>query len=125
MFKKITIAFGLFWALVLVYAAAFGLRTTRLPVIQNLVAKNVKIGASPDEILYFLDNQQLEHSKLIRPEAMHIGPGHDYANLPIIVAIKRRTMQSLFVYESIEIVFVFDGRNELKRFDVIPILTGL
>ena len=125
MSRRITVAVGLVLALVLAYVAAFGLRTTRLPAVQSLVTKNVKIGASPDEILHFLDNQQLEHSQLIRPEAMHIGPGHDYANLPIIVAIKRRTMQSLFVYESIEIVFVFDERNELKRFDVIPILTGV
>jgi hypothetical protein len=90
-----------------------------------LSQKNVKIGASPDEIAHFLDNQKLEHSQLIRPEAMHIGPGHDYASLPIIVAIKRRTMRSLFVYESIEIVFVFDERNELRRIDVIPVLTSL
>src|ERR1700682_6558263 len=92
-------------ALVLIYVNIRGERSTRLSTVQVLVEKNIKIGMSPDEVIRFLDSQKVEHSPLWRPKIMSIGP-HDYGNLLVINAIKRRTKQSLFAYENIELFFV-------------------
>jgi hypothetical protein len=92
--------------------------------MQSLVEKNIKIGVSPDDVIRFLDSQKLEHSPLWRPQVMFIGR-HDYGKLLVINAIKRRTRQSFFTYENIELFFVFNEKHELVRFDVFPVVTGL
>jgi hypothetical protein len=48
-----------------------------------------------------------------------------YGDAPMIGAIKRRTWRSLLMYESIQIVFVFDDNNRLVKFDLHPAYTGL
>ena len=111
-------------ALVLIYVNIRGERTTRLSTVQELVEKNIKIGMSPDEVIQFLDSQKVEHSPLWRPKVVSIG-SQDYGNLLVINAIKRRTQQSLFGYENIELFFVFNEKHELERFDVIPVMIGL
>jgi hypothetical protein len=99
-------------------------RTTDLPTIQNLVKQHVQIGMSPDEVIQFLDSQKLEHSPLWKPDQWISGP-HNYSNLLVIQAIKRRTMESFFSYENIELMFVFNDKHELERFDIFPTVTGL
>jgi hypothetical protein len=96
-------------AIVLVYVNIHGVRTSRLSTMQNLVEKNIKIGTSPEEVIRFLDSQKLEYSPLWRPNVMSIGR-HDYGNLLVINAIKRRTKESLFGYEILS-YFSYSTRN--------------
>jgi hypothetical protein len=124
MSKKIGVVAGIGGVLVLAYFCVFGVRITRLSTIQNVVAKNVKIGDSPEVVSHFLDTQGLEHSELIRPEVMGYGAGHHYENLPVIVVVKRHTKESLLLSERIYVVFVFDEQHKLARFDVFPMWSG-
>jgi hypothetical protein len=127
--KKKVIIVSVGGALVLLLAQAYFdihrvRRTTDLQTIQSLVQQHVKIGMSPDEVIQFLDSQKLEHSALWRPDPWISGP-HNYSNLLVIHAIKRRTMESFLSYENIELMFVFNDKHELERFDIFPTVIGL
>jgi len=108
----------------LAYAAIFGIRTTRVETIQNLVSQGLKMGATSEQVLSFLDIQHLQHTRLFKPDFMQFG-NHNYGNQVVIVATKPNTWIGLIQRESIRIVFVFNANNQLVRFDVFPIYTGL
>jgi hypothetical protein len=113
----------LLFILIGAYFAHYGIRTTRPESLRNLVAQNVKIGASPEDVIKFLDEQHLEHSGMERTSKSSLR--RTYGDVPMIGAIKRRTWGSLLMYESIQIVFIFDENNRLEKFDLIPVYTGL
>ena len=109
---------------ILAYLAIFGIRTTRIETIQNLISRNVKIGDSSENVLSFLDSQNLEHTNLFKTEFMRFGK-HNYGNQDVIIATKPNTWRGVIQSESIRVVFVFDISNHLIRFDVFPMYTGL
>jgi hypothetical protein len=122
--KKILLGTCLLFLLVGGYFANYGVRTTRPETLRRLVAQNVKIGDSPQEVMSFLDARHLEHSEIRRTsDYSHLR--EIYGDVPMIVTIKRRTWRSLLMYESIQIVFVFDDNNRLVKFDLNPVYTGL
>jgi hypothetical protein len=61
----------------------------------------------------------------MKPEVMSYGRGHNFSNQNVVVAVKRNTWLSLLQSEAIYLVFVFNDRDELVRWDVFPIYTGL
>jgi len=95
----------------------------RIRALQTLVAQSVKVGDPPDRVICFLDAQHLEHSTLMKPEAMRIS-GHDYGNQTVIAAIKRHVAGSLMWDEAVEFIFVFNEKHELTKFDVMPVYTS-
>jgi len=121
--------FGLGIAYLVVYVSTFGFfprgnkPLKRVEAIQRNIAQNVRIGDSPDRVIQFLGAQNLEHSTLIKPEFMRRG-GRDYGNQNVVTAIKRHTAPSYLWVEDIEIVFVFDEKHGLTKFDVFPIYTS-
>jgi len=122
--KKIIVGACLLLLLVAGYFANYGIRTTRPDTLRGLIARDVKIGASPDAVMKFLDEQHLEHGPMRRtseyPELRSA-----YGDVPMIGAIKRRTWRSLLMFESIQIVFIFDQNGHLEKFDLHPVYTGL
>jgi hypothetical protein len=50
--------------------------------------------------------------------------GHDYAKQNVIAAIKRHVARSLMWDEALQIVFVFNEKHELTKFDVMPVYTS-
>ena len=50
---------------------------------------------------------------------------YNYSNQNVVVAVKRKTRVSLLQDEGIYLVFVFNDKDELVRWDVFPIYTGL
>lgn len=102
------------------YFAIFGIRTTHLETLQQVVQKSVRIGESPQDVIDFLKGQNLDPSDLIRPQAMHLG-GHDYAVQNIVVAVKRYSARALLWKEMIYLVFVFDGDRKLVRYDIFSL----
>ena len=122
--KKATLAVGSLLVLTLAYFAVYALRTTRPEALRRLIAQNVKVDSSPDDVIRFLDSQHLEHSRLLTmPEFSTLH--HAYGDAPMIVATKRRTLKAWWGFESIQIVFVFDNTNHLIRFDLRPEYTSL
>ena len=89
-----------------------------------MVSQNLKHGASVIQVRSFLDAQHLDPSKLIKPEVMRYGY-YDYSNQNVVVAVKRNTQVSFLTSEAIYLVFVFNDKGELIRWDVFPIYTGL
>jgi len=122
--KKAILIISASFLVTIVYFAAFGLRTTRLVTMQKLVERNVKLGASPEDVIRFLDSQRLEHSDLIKPDFMTLG-GRSYGNQNVIVAIKRHTVRALVWGEAIQLIFVFDENRRLVRSDVFPRYTAI
>ena len=55
----------------------------------------------------FLDEQHLEHGPM-RRTSEYPGLCCAYGDVPMVRAIKRRTWRSLLMFESIQIVFIFD-----------------
>ncbi len=86
--KRAILVICILCMLVVAYLAIFGVRRTRIEALKSLVSQNLKIGAYSDEVMSFLDAQHLDHSKLMRPEAMRFG-GHSYKDEKVIVAIIR------------------------------------
>jgi hypothetical protein len=121
------------WTLVLIclvcisavaYFYIFDVRTERVESLRSLVDRNVRIGASPVVTRQLLASQGLDPSPLRRdPEASY--NGHKYGNSPIIVVLKRGSARNLVTREDIYVIFVFNENNELVRFDVFPVFTGL
>ena len=62
--KKIILGTCLLYLLVAGYFANYGIRTTRPETLKALVEQNVKIGASPEAVMRFLDDQHLDHGPL-------------------------------------------------------------
>ncbi len=110
--------------LVLGYFAFFGIQTTRIETLRSIISQNLKQGASSAQVRSFLDAQHLDPSNLIKPEAMRYG-SYNYSNQNVVVAVKRNTRVSLLQHEAIYLVFVFNDKDELVRWDVFPIYTGL
>ena len=111
-------------ALTVAYFAVYGVRTTRPESLRRLVTQNVRIGASADEVVRFLDSQRLEHSGLARmPEFSTLH--RTYGDSLLVVAIKRYTMQAWWGFESIQIIFIFDDSGHLIKFDLHPQYTAL
>ena len=108
----------------LVSLAVFGFRTTRVETIRRQVNERVPVGASPDDVLRFLDGEHLDHSELRRPEVMYVG-GRYYDGTLLVWASKRGTWRSLLQREDVEVIFVFDESHKLARIDVFPVYTGL
>jgi hypothetical protein len=123
MVKRYILAICLVGVLAGGYLASYGIRTTRTETLRRLVAENVKIGATSDDVLRFLDEQHLDHSALTRTSKS--SERMTYGDVPMIGAIKRRTWRSLLMFGSIQIVFIFDENNHLVRFDLYPVYTGL
>ena len=122
--KKATLAVGSLLVLALAYFAVYGLRTTRPEALRRLIAQNVKVGSSSDDVIRFLDSQHLEHSRLLTmPEFSTLH--HAYGDAPLIVATKQRTLKAWWGFESIQIVFVFNESNRLLKFDLHPEYTAL
>jgi hypothetical protein len=121
--------FGLGIVYLVVYVSTFGFfprgnkPLKRVEMIQRTIAQNLKMGDSPDRVIQFLGAQNLEQSTLIKPEFMRMG-GRNYGNQNVVAAIKRHTAGSYLWVEDIEIVFVFDEKHELAKFDVFPIYTS-
>jgi hypothetical protein len=110
--------------LALGYFAFFGIQTTRIETIRSTISQNLKHGASSAQVRRFLDSQHLDPSNVIKPEAMRYG-SYNYSNQNVVVAVKRNTRVSLLQHEAIYLVFVFNDKDELVRWDVFPIYTGL
>jgi hypothetical protein len=122
--KRTILGIFLFCLLVVGYFALFGIQTTLIETLRNMVSQNLKQGASSAQVRSFLDAQHLDPSTLIKPEAMEYG-GRNYSNQNVVVAVKRHTRVWLLQDEAIYLVFVFNDRDELVRWDVFPIYTGL
>jgi len=60
--KRAILGISLLCLLVLAYLAIFGIRRTRIEALQNVVSQDLKMGASSEEVMSFLDAQRLEHS---------------------------------------------------------------
>jgi hypothetical protein len=123
--KKRVLVCILLACLLLGYYAFFGIRTTRIGTLESTISQNLEHGASSAKVRSFLDAQRLAPSNLMKPQILSYGRGHDYSNQNVIVAVKRNTTQSLLYNESIYLVFVFNDKDELTRWDVFPIYTGL
>jgi|GEM_PF-2205488 hypothetical protein len=106
------------------YFAIFGIRTTRLDTLQQIVQKNVRTGESPQEVIDLLKGQNLDPSGLVRPEAMHLG-GQDYANQNLVMAVRRYSARALLWKEMIYLVFVFDENRKMVGYDVFPVYDSL
>lgn len=102
------------------YFAIFGIRTTGIKTLQERVARDVRIGESPQQVIDYLKAQNFDPSDLVRPQVMHIG-GHDYAGQSIVVAVKRNSARAVLWKEMVYLVFVFDGAHKLARYDVFPV----
>lgn len=122
--KKIILGTCLLCLLVAGYFANYGIRTTRPETLRELVEQNVKIGSSPEAVMKFLDDQHLEHGP-IRRTSQYSEYSNTYGDVPMIGAIKRKTWRSLLMFESIQIVFIFDDQKRLVKFDLHPVYTGL
>jgi hypothetical protein len=121
--KKLSITLGLLIVVLAGYFATYGIRTTRPENLQRLISENVKVGASPEDVTRFLDQQGLDHSALRRTSE-----GSErkiYGDVPMIGAIKRHTWRGLLMFESIQVVFIFDDNNHLLKFDLHKVYTGL
>jgi hypothetical protein len=122
--KRTILGISLVCLLLLGYIAFFGIRTTQIETLRSTISQNLKQGASSAQVRSFLDAQHLDPSNLMKPEVMSYG-GHDFSNQNVVVAVKRNTWLSLLQSEAIYLVFVFNDRDELVRWDVFPIYTGL
>jgi hypothetical protein len=123
--KRTILGISLVCLLVLCYYAFFGIRTARIETLQSAISQNLKQGTSSAKVRSFLDAQHLDPSNLMKPEILTYGRGRDYSNQNVVVAVKRNTRLSLLYDESIYLVFVFNDNDELIRWDVFPIYTGL
>lgn len=121
MIKRIVVVAVILAALCL---AIFGVRTTRVDTLRRIVGENATLGASPAEVIRFLDSRHFERTELIHPTQMNLY-GHIYDGESVIVSSKSHTWQSVFQTERVEIVFVFDNNQKLTRFDLFPVYTGL
>ena len=124
--KKLTVL-GIWLVCLLLgcYFAFVGIRTTRIETLESTISQNLKAGTSSAKVRTFLDSQHLDPSNLMKPEVMSYGRGRDYSNQNVVVAVKRNTRLSSFYGESIYLVFVFNDKDELIRWDVFPSYTGL
>jgi len=122
--KRAILGFCLLWLIALGYFTFFGIRTTRIETLRTIVSQNLKQGSSSTQVRGFLDAQRLNPSPLIKPEFMGYGR-YTYDKQNVIVAVKRNTWVSLLQHEAIYLVFVFNDKDELVRWDVFPIYTGL
>jgi hypothetical protein len=105
------------------YFAIWGIRTTRVETLQNLVARNLKTGTPSEKVIQFLNSQHLENTGLIKTDFMRIG-ARNYDEQLVVAAIERHTARALLWKESIEIVFVFNEQHALVRFDVFPVYSS-
>lgn len=121
--KKIILGTCLLLLLVAGYFVKYGIRTTRPETLRGLIERDVKIGASPEVVMKFLDEQHLEHGPM-RRTSEYPELSSAYGDVPMVGAIKRRTWRSLLMYESIQIVFIFDKDGRLAKFDLRPVYTG-
>ncbi len=86
--------------------------------------QGVPTGASPDDVIRFLDSEHFAHSTLMRPEVMYMN-AHHYEGMLLVWAAKKGTWRSPLQREDIEIIFVFDENRKLVRTDIFPVYTGL
>jgi hypothetical protein len=122
--KKASLIIGSLIALTFAYFAVYGLRTTRPESLKRQITNSVKVGSSPDDVIRFLNSQQLEHSSLLRLSEFET-LRRTYGDAPLILARKRHTMQAWWGSESIQIIFVFDESDRLLKFDLHPEYTAL
>jgi hypothetical protein len=99
---------------IILWYSVFGFRITRTEIIRRDVERNLRTGSTLDEVVHYLDGRHLEHSGLIRPEAMFID-GRKYDGQLVVVAIKRHTFSSLLIEGGIQLVFTFDENHRLNR----------
>ena len=125
MTRKRVISAAILLCLVLVaYFAIFGFRTTRISTLRELVSQNLKSGVSADEVDRFLTDKRIDHSKLMKLEAMTMG-GHQYNGQNIIWGAKRGTAKAILWREDIELIFVFSEDRKLVRYDVFPVYNSV
>jgi hypothetical protein len=89
--KKASLIIGSLIALTFAYFAVYGLRTTRPESLKRQITNSVKVGSSPDDVIRFLNSQQLEHSSLLRLSEFET-LRRTYGDAPLILARKRHTM---------------------------------
>jgi hypothetical protein len=113
------------FAILLSLVGYWFVRSKSAPVdsLKSDVADHLRLGASPEDVMHFLDARKVEHSELQRPEAMSI-EGRNYVNQPVVVGIERDAWKSPVESESIQLVFVFDEDQKLIRSDIFPIDTS-
>jgi hypothetical protein len=88
--------------------------------LERVIASKVKPGTSAEEVLDFLDSQQLDHTSL-EALAEYDSDSRFYpVGTLMIRAIKRHTASGMFGFESLKITFVFTENHKLARFDVRP-----
>src|ERR1700731_4836014 len=98
--KKVTLAVGPLIVLAFIYFALYGVRTTRPESLRHQIAKSVKVGCSPDDVIRYLDSEHLERSSLFRLDKLETLHG-TYGDAPVILARKRHTFQAWWGFESI------------------------
>jgi len=110
--------------ILLSFFAFCGVRTTRIETIRTEANQSLATGAEFDKVAHFPDAKHLEHSELIRPEAMFMH-GRSYDNDWVVIAVRRGTWRSMIQREDVQLIFVFDEGHKLKRTDIFPVYTGL
>jgi hypothetical protein len=102
----------------------YGMRQTPERELQREIAKNVQTGATPQQVLHFLDAEHLEHGSLERLTQDDSDKRYYSVGTPMIRAIKRHTASAVFGFQSLRIIFVFTDQHELDRFDIRPVYTA-
>ena len=118
-YRNLLIVFAFIALAAVDYYAFVGIRTTRPEQLRSVVARDLKPGASPDEVIQFLNSHGLHHSPVqhaIEKDAR----GNQTVDGPIVVGVQERSARGLFWVESLQVVFVFDHQDKLLRFNVRP-----
>lgn len=81
--------------------------------MDEMIKKELPIGAGKDRVLEFLDSKKIEHSDYI-----------DYKNQKLIMAAVRNTSTGFFATASIHVTFYFDEYGKLVKYNVEEVFTG-
>jgi hypothetical protein len=92
--------------------------------LERRISESVRVGARPEQVLQFLDGEQIEHSGLDRLGEFDSDTRFYALGSPVIRAIKRHTASGLLGFQSLQVVFLFNEKAELVRFDVRPVYTA-
>jgi hypothetical protein len=102
----------------------YGMRQYPQRALERTISGRVRVGASPEQVLQFLDGEHLEHGGLERLGEFDSDNRFYGLGTPVIRAIKRHTAQGLMGFQSLQVVFQFNEKAELVRFDVRPVYTA-
>jgi uncharacterized membrane protein YphA (DoxX/SURF4 family) len=102
----------------------YGARQYPQRALKKTISESVHVGAGPEQVLLFLDHEHLEHDGLERLGQFDSDTRFYARGTPVIRAIKRHAASGLVGFQSLQIVFVFNEKIELVRFDVRPVYTA-